>query len=44
MAEKMTELLHVSLHGDEGGYPTKIQGCIHKPSIQYITERKPSSL
>ena len=24
----------VSLHGEEGGYPTNIQGCIHNSSIQ----------
>ena len=32
----------VSMHVEEGGYPTRLQGCFHNPTIQ--TERKYSSL
>ena len=32
----------VSMHVEEGGYPTRLQGCFHNPPLQ--TERKSSSL
>ena len=31
MAEKLTV---VSMDVEDGGYPTRIQGCIHNPSVQ----------
>ena len=40
MAEKTDRV--VSMHVEEGGYPTRLQGCFHNPPIQ--TERKSSSL
>ena len=39
MAEKLRVVL---MHVEEGGYPTRLQGYFHNPSIQ--TERKSSSL
>ena len=40
MAEKTDRA--VSMHADEGGYPTRLQGCFHNPPLQ--TERKSASL